>query len=186
MLRLERSDLSRKGGATVESAVDALSIAETRIRSVAAIHGMMRLDENASRVDLDDLLDGLLYNTRQTVGIDEGALVLAGPRYGAFLDSDRAIALGLSVNELLTNAVKYGWSGTARRPITVTRGREDKMATLVMDNPILPEASGDLAIPSSGLGSELVDGFVAQIDGTLARETSPGRDRVTLRFPILT
>jgi two-component sensor histidine kinase len=184
MLRLERADLRRNEDATVESAVDVLSVAEARIRSVAAIHGMMRLNENAARVDLDDLVGDLLRNTRQTVGMKDSEMVLQGPSFGAHLDSDGAIALGLIVNELLTNAVKYGWADAVDGVIEATRGRDGSTATLVIENGIRSAEERDIVIPSSGLGGDLVEGFLDQISGEITREATEDRYRVTLRFAV--
>lgn len=190
MLRLEASQLRRTPDATVATAVEAMGIAESRIRSVAAIHGMMRLNENVASVDADALLADLIDNTRASVGMSDDALRIEGSGLAASLDSDRAIVFGLIVNELLTNAIKYGWSeesgGTLR--LTRSRGRaqdgDGMVGQLTIDNPILDKSLRALGIGSSGLGTDLVEGFLAQIDGTLEREERDGHYIVRMSFPL--
>jgi two-component sensor histidine kinase/PAS domain-containing protein len=184
MLRLERNQLRAQPDATIETALDALSVAENRIRSVAAIHGMMRLNENAARVNIDDLLADLLRNTMEAVGIEDGQIELRGPMFGAHLDSDAALSFGLIANELLTNAIKYGWTGAADDRIVVTREMKGDMAILSIENGVAQEENRSAPVPSSGIGGELVESFLQQIDGALERETLSDRYRVSLSVPI--
>jgi two-component sensor histidine kinase len=190
MLRLEAAQLRRTPDATVDTAVEAMGIAESRIRSVAAIHGMMRLNDHVASVDADALLADLVDNTRASVGMGEDAMQVEGPGLMARLDSDHAIVFGLIVNELLTNAIKYGWSEASGGAVRLGRSRAQApdgggmVGHLIIDNPILDKAARTHGIGSSGLGTDLVEGFLAQIDGTLDREEVDGHYVVRLSFPL--
>ena len=184
MLRLEASHLRNDAEATIDSAIAAMATAESRIRSVASIHGMMRLGDSVARVDLDRLLADLVTNTRDSVGMEEQAVLVSGPAFGRSVDSDSAIVFGLIVNELLTNAIKYGWTAGSDGTIRVTRDRDGDRGVLTVENTILDRSDRSMAIASSGLGGELVEGFIAQIDGTLERQVDETCYRVRLGFPL--
>jgi two-component sensor histidine kinase len=190
MLRLEASQLRRMPDATVDTAVEAMGIAESRIRSVAAIHGMMRLNEHVASVDADALVADLIDNTRASVGMADDAIRVEGPGLEARLDSDRAIVFGLILNELLTNAIKFGWSEAGGGPVRLHRSRASvhegagMIARLTVENPILGKSERAMGIGSSGLGTDLVEGFLAQIDGTLEREERGDHYIVRLSFPL--
>ena len=89
------------------------------------------------------------------------------------LDRDRAVAVGLIVNELVTNAAKHAFSDGAAGHINVAFGREAHGYRLVVedDGQGLPT---DYATRRHGLGRGLVEAFTRQAGGSLTVGTGPG------------
>jgi PAS domain S-box-containing protein len=118
---------------------------------------------------LPDLVDEILgtFGRRSdvavTVDIDDVAI-----------DSNRLSALGIMVNELITNSIKHASKGTARLAISLTATREGERIRLVYgDNgPGLPP--GVSGSESPGFGLTLIEGLADQIDGTLRVESGDG------------
>src|SRR5665213_4387928 len=77
-----------------------------------------------------------------------------------------AVPLGFIVNELITNAAKYGNGRIAIRLESV--GGENCALSVSNDGPALPEGFDPCA--RKGLGMTLVQSFVKQIDGVLRIE----------------
>ena len=106
-------------------------------------------------------------------------------------DQKRASAVGLIVNELITNAMKYAYADvgtTSERDHTITvrlERRDDTAVLSVTDDGVgLPE--GFDPAESSGLGVNLVRSLARQLEGNAtwgAAETGPGT-RVTVTFPL--
>jgi two-component sensor histidine kinase len=97
------------------------------------------------------------------------------------IHSDMVMPLGQLVNEVIINAVKYGFSdgrpGVIRIGMTVD---ERGLATLTIHNngaPMPKEAN-------RGLGSRLLSAFAAQLRGTLETTSDAGGVTVELKFPI--
>ena len=90
------------------------------------------------------------------------------------IDSSRLSALGIMVNELITNSMKHASKGTARLAISLTATREGERIRLVYgDNgPGLPP--GVSVSESPGFGLTLIEGLADQIDGTLRIESGDG------------
>jgi len=86
--------------------------------------------------------------------------------------TDRAAALGLVINELVTNAVKHAFPDGRSGVIEVAFARtEDGWRLTVRDDGVgLPKGSR----PTSGIGRRLVDAFARQAGGTLSQETGRG------------
>ncbi len=107
------------------------------------------------------------------------------------VDQKRASAIGLIVNELITNAMKYAYTdvGIASErdhTITVRLERRDATAALSVtdDGAGLPEEFDPAA--SSGLGVNLVRSLAGQLEGSAtwsAATPGPGT-RVTVTFPL--
>jgi len=92
-----------------------------------------------------------------------------------------AIPLGFIVNELLTNAIKYG---RGRIMVRLEPGREKGYALSVSnDGPVLPE--GFVPASSRGLGMRIIRSFVQRVDGELRIGRGDGNQgaRFTVLFP---
>jgi two-component sensor histidine kinase len=102
------------------------------------------------------------------------------------LPIEAAVPVALILNELVTNAVKYGRPETGRQRIDVTWAQEaDHLILRVQDNgPGFRSAEGTRR--ASGLG--LVRGLLRQLGGGLSAEPGPlGRAKGALcavRFPV--
>lgn len=99
------------------------------------------------------------------------------------MGAEHAVTLGLVVNELATNAVKYAFpGGKGQLRIGFAKDGDDAVLTVADDgiglNP--PSTSNP---SSSGLGTRFVGAFVRQLGGTQATATSSGGTTFTIRLP---
>jgi two-component sensor histidine kinase len=90
-----------------------------------------------------------------------------------------AVPLGLMVNELVTNSIKYAF-GSAGGEVRVTLAPEgDVLRLVIADNGNgVADASQD-----HGIGQKLVNAFASQIDGTVTVDTSGTGTSVRVDFP---
>jgi two-component sensor histidine kinase len=91
---------------------------------------------------------------------------------------ERAIPVGFIVNELVTNAFKHAFVPERKGAISVALRRGKNYLLSVTDN-----GKGCSKSATSGLGSQLVELLVRQLEGNLERtEAMPGC-RVQIEFP---
>lgn len=89
------------------------------------------------------------------------------------LDMDRAVPLGMIVNELLTNALKYAFTDVTEPELTVTLSAADAIEVRVEDNgPGLEEPEKASERPSTGM--TIVHGLAQQIKGRIVFENRDG------------
>jgi two-component sensor histidine kinase len=90
----------------------------------------------------------------------------------AAMPTDRAAALGLVINELVTNAVKHAFPDGRSGVIEVIFGRngEGWRLTVKDDGVGVPKSSR----PPSGIGRRLVDAFARQAGGSVTQGPLPG------------
>ncbi|MFT5820260.1 MAG: two-component sensor histidine kinase [Crocinitomix sp.] len=156
-----------------EKALELAKEGQNRVKSMAMIH--QRLYQNDDlMIDFSDYLDKLVGDIARTYDKD-GVLALEleidGGNYT--FDIDTAIPLGLIVNELVTNAFKYGFKVDSRLLKVVLNKEEGEFYCLrVIDNGAgIPE---DLDIQKTkSLGLRLVKRLSKQLQGNVSFECLP-------------
>jgi two-component sensor histidine kinase len=109
------------------------------------------------------------------------------------LDAERAVPLGLVLNETVTNAMKYAFPEERPGAVRVGFARQDDHFVLTVSDDgigLPPEADLENAPPGqpppgSGLGTRLLRALAAQLRGTFNRQPGPeGHGTLSeLRFP---
>ena len=88
--------------------------------------------------------------------------------------------MGLIVNELVTNALKYAFPSETRGTVMVTLKRVPGALRLT----VADDGKGvDIRRADSGLGGRLVEGFAQQLGGQVERESSSQGTTVHLILP---
>nr|WP_246472279.1 sensor histidine kinase [Azospirillum tabaci] len=100
--------------------------------------------------------------------------------------TDQAVPIGLVVNELVTNALKYAYPDDRGGPIRVTlrRNGEDAMILEVMDQGVGLPAGFDLSAPTKSLGMRLLVNTVRQINATVDAERLDPGTRFAVAIPV--
>lgn len=139
---------------------------KNRVKSMALIH--QRLYQNDDLlIYFDEYLDKLVGEISDMYGAEDGTNIsLNIPKYA--FDIDTAIPLGLIVNELVTNAFKYGFGENEKQlNISIKEAGEHKYELTVADNGAgLPE-NFDVTKAKS-LGLRLVRRLAQQLQGSVS------------------
>jgi two-component sensor histidine kinase len=152
---------------------DQLLRADSRVQSIAQVHRALYRGPRNDVVDfgayLNDLCAGigeaLIHDGRIDIVVDTEVVEIA---------VDTAIPLGMVVNELVTNAVKYAYPSPEKGQIQVrlTRERDGVLLTVRDLGGGLPD---DIeSRPGGGLGMKLVRSLVGQVSGELMVDGPPG------------
>lgn len=168
-------------GAQSEEIEHALGDASSRVETIAQVHDHLWRGEAISFIELSafvgELCEKMNETTEQTIHCTADALVLS---------ADHAVPLGLLINELVTNALKYAYPDEPGVIDVSVHKREGNLEIQVSDHGVgLPE--GFIADqPRKSLGFRLVTGFVRQLGGRLLVEKNePSGARFTVEMPIL-
>jgi two-component sensor histidine kinase len=96
------------------------------------------------------------------------------------IDPDRAVAIGIVVNELVMNAVKYAYPDGAG-PIHVELHAEgDNLVLSITDDGVGLNAKTDPR--STGMGQRIVSAMAAKLDASVERDPAHVGTRIVLRF----
>ncbi|RZT36829.1 AAA family ATPase [Cupriavidus agavae] len=190
-LQLISSLLSLQESAIDDPAVSRLfAQSKDRVRSMALVHENLYRAGNFVRVAMAEHLRTLcarLLRAYRPAGQSVDIEVFVDD---VELDINSAISCGLIVNELVSNALKHGFHGSAAGRIVVrlsTDGAQE-FVLIVSDNGSgLPTAVRSCAKPSSaddtgGIGMHLVADLAHQLGGSISVSNDSGTS-VELRFP---
>ena len=96
------------------------------------------------------------------------------------IDPDRAVAIGIIVNELVMNAVKYAYPDGAG-PIHVDLvAQGDDVALSITDDGVGLNVKTDPR--STGMGQRIVSAMATKLDASVERDPAHAGTRIVLRF----
>lgn len=171
-------DLQRRRSNNPE-ARDALEQAMSRVRSIGRIHRHLYAVPGVEQVALEKYLTELCDGLRDAV-LPPAGLTLTCDCQPVLMSRERALSVGLVVNELVTNAVKHAFP-EGRDGIIAVRFQADGdgwRLTVSDDGVGMTRTSGG----ASGLGRGLIDSFVAQAGGRISVAGANGTE-VSLHLP---
>jgi two-component sensor histidine kinase len=97
------------------------------------------------------------------------------------IDPDRAVAIGIIVNELVMNAVKYAYPDSAG-PIHIDlTARHDELVLSIADNGVGLNAKTDPR--STGMGQRIVAAMASKLEATVERDPTHNGTRIVVCFP---
>lgn len=166
MVRIKKRAILRSESNPDSEVLAALAGLEASISAISGVHGLMQIGASRIDVSLNALLKSLVDQFRSSAGIAESSLRLSLSDVDFDLNSDLAVSVGIILNELLTNAVKYGLNQLGVADILVAASMKGGVQELLISNRIEKDLPID-EIASTKVGSELVQQLAASIGGDL-------------------
>lgn len=182
-LAIAAAMLSYQMRATEDADVQkALQAAATRIMAISDVHGELFAETGIEWVDAGNMLERFAGSFARTIDAVEAGCRINVTAQSIRLPSRYAVTLALMLNELLTNAVKYGMSQHEICEIMVELQVEENDVKLSVVNSIASEKFTQIV--SEGVGTELVQAFAQQLDGSVEAGARDGNFVVVFGFPI--
>ncbi|MDX1719884.1 MAG: sensor histidine kinase, partial [Salegentibacter mishustinae] len=152
---------------------DAMIASQNRVQSMGIIHQKLYQGTNLGSIEMKDyflnLGEGILdsFNAEDQVKIECAMDNLE-------LDIDTAVPIGLIVNELLTNALKYAFPKQQQGVINISleKSSNQNLRLEVTDNGVGKTAG--LAPRGTGFGSQLVQLLTLQLNGKMREHNNKG------------
>jgi len=157
----------------------ALTNAMGRVAAVAQVHRRLYTSHDLKSVLLNQYLDALLEDLRRSAEGNKMSrlTVKAEP---VEIDPDRAVAIGIIVNELVMNAVKYAYPDGAG-PIHVDlRAQGDDLLLSIADDGVGLNVKTDPR--STGMGQRIVTAMASKLDASVERDPAHAGTRIMLKF----
>ena len=166
--------------ATQEDVKAALTNAMGRVAAVAQVHRRLYTSHDLKSVLLNQYLEALLEDLRRSAeGNRMSRLTLAADPIE--IDPDRAVAIGIIVNELVMNAVKYAYPEGAGPIHVELKPQGDELVLSITDDGVGLNVKADPR--STGMGQRIVTAMATKLDAGVERDPNHTGTRVVVRFP---
>jgi two-component sensor histidine kinase/CheY-like chemotaxis protein len=179
-LQIITSLLHLQANSTTQDDVKAaLTNAVGRVAAVAQVHRRLYTSHDLKNVMLNQYLDALLGDLRRSAeGNRMSRLTLKADTIE--IDPDRAVAIGIIVNELVMNAVKYAYPDGAG-PIDVDLDVQgDDLVLSIADNGV--GLNGKTDPRSTGMGQRIVAAMASKLEASVERDANHAGTRIVVRF----
>ena len=163
-----------------EDVRNALQDAASRITTIAQVHDHLWRSTKIGFVDIADFAGELCRNLQQTVSHTVNCSFAP-----LMISADKAIPLGLLINELVTNAAKHAYPGGSGEISVSGERRGLDLHVEVSDQGTGLPKDFDIDQPRASLGFKVIKSLIAQLDGRIAvASNTPKGVTVQLDIPL--
>lgn len=152
-----------------EAAQSVMKESQSRVRSMGILHQKLFRGNNLVAIEMKDYFQNLSENLLDTFNAAEKVEV-EYQMEPLELDVDTALPIGLIVNEVMTNALKYAFPGNGNGKINVSlKAKDDRHLHLsIADNGI--GKNKNEKIKGSGFGTQLITLLTRQLQGKMEED----------------
>ena len=159
-----------------DEARDVLQDSQSRVKSMAMVHEKLYLSGDLSHINFkqytEKLVSDIFYTYESQISTINPILNLQNVE----LNMETAIPLGLIINELVANSLKFAFPNNEKGSVTVEmKTKNDEYTLIVADDGIGFPADIDFKKTDS-LGLQLVNNLVNQLDGEITLDRSHGTE----------
>lgn len=159
---------------------EAMLESQNRVNSIGIVHQKLYQGENLGAIEMKDYFLNLSDSIIDTFGANEKVqLELAMEKLS--VDIDTAVPLGLIVNELLTNALKYAFKEGQKGVVKISL---QKQADGVLHLEVADNGMGKTGTTQgTGFGTQLIQLLTKQLNGIMQEDNANGM-RVIFDFKV--
>jgi two-component system, sensor histidine kinase PdtaS len=186
-LQTVSSLLSIQGrGIADPTAKQAVNDSRLRVKSMALIHQDLYRDGDLTGVQMKDYVEKLATSLISSYDRADGVQLHVAIE-DISLDVDTAVPLGLILNELITNALKYAWPDAREGTLAIEMAVSgDALRIAVRDNGIGYDPNRDRSAESTGFGLGMIKTFASKLkaEWSIRNENGTVVDMIVRNFKL--
>lgn len=157
---------------------------QNRILAMSLVHEKLYVSEFREAVDINDYFQDLGESIKQSLLSNKSRISINNEGEDFLISLEKAIPLGLIVNELITNSIKYGSKGGGEVNIQLNILKQgDQISLVLQDDGVGFPADFNPEEFTESIGLELVFVLVDQLDGEITFENNNGA-KTEVKFSI--
>ncbi|MBC5992895.1 ligand-binding sensor domain-containing protein [Pontibacter cellulosilyticus] len=161
-------------------ATDVMRALKSRVRSMAILHERLYRHDDLGAIDLDDYFRGICESLYEAYGITEEQVHLDLSVPSIKVDIDTAITLGLIVNELVSNSLKYAFTDRNQQGqlrIVLKQDHNGRFTLTVSDNGRGLPVDFEQKMKNS-FGLQLVSSLSKKVNGRIDFKNNNGTNSI--------
>ncbi len=160
-----------------EKAIQVFKNCRERVRTMSLVHEELYRSRSLSNIDFHEYVERLVGHLFDSYSLDAGQVKLTTDIVDKFFDIETTIPLGLLLNELITNSLKYAFPNGKKGELYISL--EDSKDEKYDHTLIVGDSGAGLSKEidfqeSQTLGMVLVGTLVKQLHGTIECKTEGG------------
>ncbi len=165
-----------------EKAYEYFQESQNRIKSMALIHEKLYRPKDLTKINFSDYLQDLISYLSAMYRKDNHTIIFETEIDDVYINMDIAINLGLIINELVSNSLKYAFPNNRSGNISINlQDKNQKLVLSVYDDGVGFPEDFDLN-KNNSLGLQLVKAFTQQLKGNLDIDDKIGT-KINITFP---
>jgi two-component sensor histidine kinase len=173
--------------------LDAFREIQHRVISMALIHEELHEGNGGDKIGFSSYLEKLVENIFMTYRLGNVDVSLnMDLENKLFFEMDTAVPLGMIINELFSNSLKYAFPGRVKGEIQIKLRREENKKDCCKSTSFILEVSDNgVGIPENfeieglnSLGFQLIASLVDQLEGEFDLKSGNGM-KFTMRFAVI-
>ncbi|TVR83966.1 MAG: hypothetical protein EA409_01985 [Saprospirales bacterium] len=162
----------------------ALQSSRDSVGAISLLHHQLYQNDDFRKVAMCPYLKDLVNYFKGAFGLEERGININYHCGDITLDTDFAIPVGLTINELVTNSVKHAFNGQSRGTVFVSlsKSSDNKLELEVRDNGLGMKQANSFA---NGTGSELLRIFSQRFNASVRHEQLCPGTAVKFEMPLV-
>ncbi|MET0274306.1 MAG: histidine kinase dimerization/phosphoacceptor domain -containing protein, partial [Phenylobacterium sp.] len=182
-LQMVSAFVQMQGSALADGAARAaLKDTQRRIEAIIQVHRRLYTSENLELVDMQGYLEALVRELEDSYSTPASPRALKLDVDDIRLETDKAVSLGVIVNELITNACKYAYAAGKAGEVRIGLRREEGGVLLSVEDDGRGLTGG--APEGTGLGSRVMKAMASSLKSKIVYDPAYSGVRATLRVPV--
>lgn len=153
---------------------EAMLASQNRVQSMGIIHQKLYQGENLGSIEMKDYFINLGEGVLDTFNAEEKVKIECAMD-DLNLDVDTAVPIGLIVNELLTNALKYAFPEGTQGKINISLSKQNDALLLKVSDNGIGKIVGSKP-KGTGFGTQLIHLLTQQLNGTISEDYKNGTE----------
>lgn len=167
-----------------EKALDAVRESKNRVQSMALIHQNLYRDDDLVNIEVKEYIEQLSNYLFHSYNIHQQRIALELDIDAMKLDIDILIPLGLILNELINNCLKYAFPDQRNGKIRITlKQQESELHLGIYDNGIGMQ-NKTMHFEQNSFGYKMINAFLKKMKGHIALFTEDGT-KIDIKIPVL-
>lgn len=151
---------------------EAMLASQNRVQSMGIIHQKLYQGNNLGAIEMKDYFVNLGEGVLDTFNAEDKVKIECAMD-DLNLDVDTAVPIGLIVNELLTNALKYAFPEGVKGQINISLSKENNDLVLKVSDNGIGKTEGSKP-QRTGFGTQLIQLLTQQLNGTISEDHKNG------------
>ena len=161
-------------------ALAAIKEGRARVQSMSLIHQNLYKKDNFTGIKVQTYLDKLCQNLFQTYDISPNKVELHTSIDEMTLDVETVVPLGLIINELISNALKYAFPDDRNGIINISLNETNEGLQLIVQDDGVGMENPEQAMSGDSFGYDLIDAFKTKLNADLSIESLVGTKVIML------